>query len=139
MALRSDFRWVVVGSLKIRPHQKSPPNSVRSYTVDDLACALRELTAKARNHRRYSNDTRVMWCTHVLSEKRYYTFLLNDANANAADVAFYNRDTEKHVTLTKNHPRVAYILRMSYCEESQTIRGDTLYLSRRFRAPIFHR
>ena len=93
MALSSTFRWVVVGSLKIRPHQKAPPDLVQSYTIDDLAEALRELANE--DHRRYSKDTREMWCGDVESGQRYYVFLLNEANSNAADVAFYNSDTDK--------------------------------------------
>lgn len=90
MALSRESRWMVVGSLEIRRHQKAPPDFIQSYTVADLA---REMTTD--DHRWYSkNNNRAMWCSHVVpAAEGYYLFLFHVANANAADVAFYNRDT----------------------------------------------
>ena len=99
MALSSSFRWVVVGSLTIRRHQRAPSDFELSYTVNDLADALREL--KNKDHRWYSKDTRAMWCTHVELGRKYYVFLLHDVNSNAADVAFYNLETSKRRYMNK--------------------------------------
>ena len=94
MALSRESRWVVVGSLEIRPHQKAPSDFIQSYTVSDLAGALREMMTD--DPRWYSkNNNRAMWCSHVRAGAGYYLFLFHVANSNAADVAFYNRDTRQ--------------------------------------------
>ena len=99
MAVSSSFRWVAVGSLQIRQHQKAPSDFELCYTIHDLADALRELTNE--DHRWYAKDTRAMWCTHVVSSPKHYMFLLHDANSNAADFTFYNFETSKRRYINK--------------------------------------
>ena len=93
MALSSTSRWVVVGSLKIRAHQRARNGSAQLYTLAELAEALRALTN--RGHRWYNKRAHSMWCSHVWSDKLYCFFLLHDANSNAADTAYYNLQTSQ--------------------------------------------
>jgi len=76
MALSSNYRWVVAGSLLIR-NRKDSPYCAPIFALDDLVNAIKGRFQAEDCFRMYAKQSRIMWCSDIDENKDFFHFIIH--------------------------------------------------------------
>ncbi|MXO50149.1 hypothetical protein GRI42_02380 [Erythrobacter gaetbuli] len=100
MAVSSRYRWVAVGSLNVRNRLNAAENAP-DFQIADLIAALNDRIANQTNFRFYSNENRVMWCSHLVESDDFYELLLQTGDKDVSGFSFFHFENREFRDIDK--------------------------------------
>jgi len=127
MALSSQYRWVVVGSLLMR-NRKNSPYYAPNFTLDDLVRAMENRLQTDQFLRTYAKETRVMWCSSIDKDSHSVRFIIHTGDKNIAGISFLNFKTMESRDIDKEDNEGSHYSAHVIIQRNPILQGHHLIL-----------